>query len=100
MGTCASLSVGYNSQLSGRSGALHRAARFLPVVDEPSCARAAGIFVEAGDLVEIKYHFTPAISEKMFFPFFQISLNSLFIGITAETSNLIVASGIFQLKHR
>ena len=48
----------------------------------------------------LEYHFTPAIFEKMFFPFFQISLNSLFIGITAETSNLIVASGIFQLKHR
>ena len=46
--------LGYNSQLPGRSSALHRAACFLPLVDEPSCTRSAGILVETSDLVEIK----------------------------------------------
>ena len=37
--------LGITASFLVRSGALHRAARFLPVVDEPSCARAAGEYL-------------------------------------------------------
>jgi len=36
----------------------------------------------------------------MLFPFFQFSANSLFIGIPAETSNLMTVSDIFQPECR